>query len=99
MTFFKCGSASLGTAIHHTGADGLAALDFVNTWAAIARGGAQGDAAAPRPWLDRTPLRARSPPIVRFDHADECSRRGGGPSKKAVPFEWAMLPMSKAQVD
>ncbi|KAG2662210.1 hypothetical protein PVAP13_1KG534404 [Panicum virgatum] len=52
--------------------------------------------AAPRPWLDRTLLRARSPPAVRFDHA-EYSRRGGGGSK--VPFDSAILPVSKAQID
>jgi shikimate O-hydroxycinnamoyltransferase len=98
VTFFKCGGVSIGTAIHHTAADGLAALDFINTWAAIARGQ---EAAAPRPWLDRTLLRARSPPVVRFNHA-EYSRRGAGSSSKAVnkvPFESAILPLSKIQVE
>jgi shikimate O-hydroxycinnamoyltransferase len=95
VTFFKCGGVCVGAAIHHTAADGLAALDFVNTWAAVARGAA-GEAAPRLPWLDRTLLRARSPPAVRFDHA-EYSRRGGGGSK--VPFDSAILPLSKAQVD
>ncbi|GJM87111.1 hypothetical protein PR202_ga03035 [Eleusine coracana subsp. coracana] len=97
VTFFKCGGVSLGVAIHHTAADGLAALDFVNTWAAIARG-AYDDTAALPPWLDRTLLRARSPPAVRFDHA-EYSRRGGASNKKVNPFDTAILPLSKAQVD
>ncbi|GJN22515.1 hypothetical protein PR202_gb10084 [Eleusine coracana subsp. coracana] len=97
VTFFKCGGVSLGAAIHHTAADGLAALDLVNTWAAIARGA--DDIPMPRPWLDRTLLRARSPPVVRFDHA-EYSRGGGGSSKKKVnPFDSAILPLSKSQVD
>ncbi|KAL6911625.1 hypothetical protein ACP4OV_000430 [Aristida adscensionis] len=97
VTFFKCGGVCVGAAIHHTAADGLAALDFVNTWAAIARGAA--GEAPPRPWLDRTLLRARSPPVVCFDHA-EYSRRGGGESKSAkVPFDSAILPLSKAQID
>lgn len=95
VTFFKCGGVCVGAAIHHMAADGLAALDFVNTWAAIARG-TGGEAAALRPWLDRTLLRARSPPDVRFDHA-EYSRRGGGGSK--APFDSAILPVSRAQVD
>ena len=96
VTFFKCGGVCVGAAIHHTAADGLAALDFVNTWAAIARGASE---AAPRPWLDRTLLRARSLPAVRFDHA-EYSRRGGGGSKAGkVQFDSAILPVSKAQID
>lgn len=95
VTFFKCGGVCLGSAIHHTAADGLAALDFVNAWAAIARGAVREVTA--RPCLDRTLLRARSPPAVRFDHA-EYSRRGGG-SKAKVPFDSAILPMSKNQVE
>lgn len=101
VTFFKCGGVCLGAAIHHTAADGLAALDFVNSWATIARGG-DDDVRGVLPCLDRTLLRARSPPSVRFDHA-EYSRRGdvsGGPSKPTrVPFDSAILPMSKAQID
>ncbi|XP_062220574.1 putrescine hydroxycinnamoyltransferase 1-like [Phragmites australis] len=95
VTFFKCGGVCVGAAIHHTAADGLAALDFVNTWAAIARGVCE---AAPRPWLDRTLLRARSPPIALFDHS-EYSRRGGGSKQEKVPFESAILAMSKNQID
>jgi shikimate O-hydroxycinnamoyltransferase len=97
VTSFKCGGVCVGAAIHHTAADGLAALDFVNTWAAIASKGA--DEAAPRPWLDRTLLRARSPPDVRFDHSEYSPRGGGGPKTARVPFDSAILPMSKTQVD
>uniref|UniRef100_A0A0E0HPZ7 Uncharacterized protein n=1 Tax=Oryza nivara TaxID=4536 RepID=A0A0E0HPZ7_ORYNI len=100
VTFFRCGGVCLGAAIHHTAADGLAALDFVNTWAAIARDVAgDGEAAAAavqRPWLDRTLLRARSPPAVRFDHAEYSRRRGGG---SKLPFDSAILPMSKNQLN
>ncbi|CAN6245795.1 unnamed protein product [Urochloa humidicola] len=107
VTFFKCGGVCVGAAIHHTAADGLAALDFVNAWAAIARGAGAGggEEASPeprRPWLDRTLLRARSPPAVRFDHAGEYPRRRGGGSNSTaarVPFDSAILPLSKAQVD
>uniref|UniRef100_A0ACD5ZSF7 Uncharacterized protein n=1 Tax=Avena sativa TaxID=4498 RepID=A0ACD5ZSF7_AVESA len=95
VTFFKCGGVCLGVAIHHTAADGLAALDFVNAWATIARGDVGVPAAGP--CLDRTLLRARSPPSVRFDHA-EYSRRASGPNP-TVAFHSAILPLSKIQVD
>ncbi|KAE8790130.1 shikimate O-hydroxycinnamoyltransferase-like [Hordeum vulgare] len=96
LTSFECGGVCLGAAIHHTAADGLAALDFVNAWAAITRGDAGVPAASP--CLDRTLLRARSPPSVLFDHA-EYSRRGGGESKPRVTFGSVILPMSKDQID
>lgn len=96
VTLFKCGGACLGVGIHHTAADGLAALDFVNSWATIARADDVG-VPAPSPCLDRTLLRARSPPSVRFDHA-EYSRRAGG-SSKPIAFDSAILPLSKIQVD
>uniref|UniRef100_A0A0D9WMP7 Uncharacterized protein n=1 Tax=Leersia perrieri TaxID=77586 RepID=A0A0D9WMP7_9ORYZ len=98
VTFFRCGGVCLGAGIHHTAADGLAALDFVNTWAAIARDDAAAAAAAKRrPCIDRTLLRARSPTTVRFDHA-EYSRRGGSGGSK-LPFDTAILPMSKNQIN
>lgn len=99
VTSFKCGGVCVGAAIHHTAADGLAALDFVNTWAAIASKGVDEAAPAPRPWVDRTLLRARSPPDVRFDHSEYSPRGGGGPKTARVPFDSAILPMSKTQVD
>ncbi|KAF8730130.1 hypothetical protein HU200_017101 [Digitaria exilis] len=100
VTLFKCGGVYVGAAIHHTAADGLAALDFVNTWAAIARGGAAGgEPSPPRPWLDRTLLRARTPPVVRFDHAEYSRHRRGGRTAAKVPFESAILPLSKAKID
>uniref|UniRef100_A0A0E0L8Q5 Uncharacterized protein n=1 Tax=Oryza punctata TaxID=4537 RepID=A0A0E0L8Q5_ORYPU len=98
VTFFRCGGVCLGAAIHHTAADGLAALDFVNTWAAIARdvAGDGEDTAVQRPWLDRTLLRSRSPPAVRFDHAEYSLRRGGG---SKLPFDSAILTLSKNQLN
>ncbi|KAM0918409.1 hypothetical protein ACQ4PT_008955 [Festuca glaucescens] len=95
VTLFKCGGACLGIGIHHTAADGLAALDFVNAWATIARGEVGVPAASP--CLDRTLLRTRSPPSVRFDHAEYSWRTGG--SKPGVAFDYAILPLSKIQVD
>lgn len=98
VTFFMCGGVCLGAAIHHTAADGLAALDFVNTWAAIARdvaGDGEAAAAVQRPWIDRTLLRAR-PSAVRFDHAEYSRRRGGG---SKLPFDSAILTLSKNQLN
>ncbi|CAM0913414.1 unnamed protein product [Alopecurus aequalis] len=99
LTRFACGGACLGVAIHHTTADGLAALDFVNSWAAIARGD---ESAAARPCLDRTLLRARDPPSARFDHAEyaRTAAAGAGSSKlPRVAFGSAILPLSRIQVD
>ncbi|TVU12293.1 hypothetical protein EJB05_45929, partial [Eragrostis curvula] len=96
-TFFKCGAVCMGTSLHRLTADGRAFANFLNAWAAIARGVCE--AGVPRPWLDRTLLRARSPPAVRFDHTDVYSWRGGGGAKPKVPFEAAILPISRSQVD
>ncbi|TVU12294.1 hypothetical protein EJB05_45930, partial [Eragrostis curvula] len=91
----RCASARPSTACL-TG-DGRAFANFLNTWAAIARGV---DAAAmPRPCLDRTLLRARSPPAVRFDHAAVYSGRSGGGANPNVASEAAVLPVSRNQVD
>jgi shikimate O-hydroxycinnamoyltransferase len=54
--------------MHHFVIDGLSAFHFIQTWASIARGSTT--TVAP-PSLDRTPLRARSPPTVLFDHSRE----------------------------
>ncbi|VAI32722.1 unnamed protein product [Triticum turgidum subsp. durum] len=68
VTFFRCGGVALGTAMHHFVIDGRSAFHFIQTWASIARGDAS---ATVLPSLDRTPLRARSPPTVHFDHSRE----------------------------
>ncbi|TVU12292.1 hypothetical protein EJB05_45928, partial [Eragrostis curvula] len=96
-TLFRCGALCLATSFHRLAADGGAIGNFLNTWAAIARG--FNEAVMPRPCLDRTLLRARSPPAVRFDHTDVYSWRGGGGAKPKVPFEAAILPISRFQAD
>jgi shikimate O-hydroxycinnamoyltransferase len=68
VTFFPCGGVALGTAMHHFVIDGRSAFHFIQTWASIARGSTTTVAT---PFLDRTPLRARSPPTVLFDHSRE----------------------------
>ncbi|KAL6890173.1 hypothetical protein ACP4OV_008936 [Aristida adscensionis] len=62
VTRFKCGGFALGLAMNHCMADGIAAMEFVNSWAKMARGA--GELAVP-PFLDRTVLRPRDPPPVR----------------------------------
>ncbi|XP_044445577.1 hydroxycinnamoyltransferase 4-like [Triticum aestivum] len=61
----KCGGVVLGMVTHHGVVDGTAALHFLHTWAAFSR---EGDRAVVRiPYLDRTLLCARNPPVVRLD--------------------------------
>ncbi|CAJ1964340.1 unnamed protein product [Sphenostylis stenocarpa] len=60
---------SVGVAISHTLYDGLAAIQFINSWAKLARG----DTLEPHemPFLDRTVLKVTSPPSPpRFDHLE-----------------------------
>lgn len=69
LTLFRCGGISLGLAISHMTTDGMSAAHFVSSWAKIARTGtSQIDQ---MPLLDRTPLRARDPPVKpAFDHGE-----------------------------
>ncbi|TKW19829.1 hypothetical protein SEVIR_4G045200v4 [Setaria viridis] len=101
VTFFSCGAVCLGTAIYRAAADGRAFGNFLRAWAAMARGVGEAEAAVPRPWLDRTLLRARSPPSVRFDHAVAVTSRRdvAGGSNPKVPFDTAILPISRDHVD
>ncbi|CAN0880231.1 HCT [Linum grandiflorum] len=69
VTRFKCGGICIGIAINHTIADGQSALSFINTWSDIARCGAS-EATAVSPFMDRTILRARSPPTPKFHHTE-----------------------------
>ncbi|OVA17440.1 Transferase [Macleaya cordata] len=64
VTKFKCGGFVLGLSINHCMFDGIAAMEFVNSWGEVARG-------LPLtipPFLDRTILKARIPPKVEFPH-------------------------------
>ncbi|XVF65902.1 hypothetical protein PTKIN_Ptkin09bG0288000 [Pterospermum kingtungense] len=66
VTTFKCGGVGLGVGIHHTLADGISALHFINSWAETARGLSLSIA----PLMDRTLLRARVPPTPTFHHVE-----------------------------
>lgn len=66
VTFFRSGEVCLGTAIHHTISDGLNSLNFIKTWSDIARG----SDVTVHTSVDRSTLRARSPPTIRYDHIE-----------------------------
>lgn len=54
----------MGLAMNHCMKDGLCAMEFVNAWSDTARGL---DLKIP-PFLDRTILKARDPPLIEFPH-------------------------------
>lgn len=56
----------LGVGLQHTLADGTSALHFINSWANVARG----LPINPPPFIDRTLLNARMPPIPTFHHTE-----------------------------
>ncbi|XP_073119494.1 shikimate O-hydroxycinnamoyltransferase-like [Henckelia pumila] len=66
VTYFKCGGVSLGVGIHHTAADGVSSLHFINSWSDMVRG----LDIAISPLFDRTLLRARNPPQPKFKHIE-----------------------------
>ncbi|VAH99688.1 unnamed protein product [Triticum turgidum subsp. durum] len=65
VTFFKCGGVALGTATHQGAMDGTAAFHFFQTWSAFSRDGDRD--VVKFPYLDRTLLCARDPPIIHPD--------------------------------
>ncbi|EEE65224.1 hypothetical protein OsJ_20373 [Oryza sativa Japonica Group] len=94
VTFFRCGGVCLGAAIHHTAADGLAALDFVNTWAAIARdvagdgeaAAAAGAAAVARPHAPPRALPSRRALRPRRNQLNALKGAGAGAGKRLSTF-------------
>jgi len=64
VTKFKCGGFVLGLCLNHCMFDGLGAMEFVNSWGETARG----LPLAVPPFLDRTFLKARSPPKIENPH-------------------------------
>ncbi|KAG9155954.1 hypothetical protein Leryth_012035 [Lithospermum erythrorhizon] len=64
VTKFKCGGFVLGLCMNHCMKDGIAAMEFVNSWAETARG----LPIKTPPIMDRTILKARNTPKVEFPH-------------------------------
>ncbi|KAJ3703755.1 hypothetical protein LUZ61_007460 [Rhynchospora tenuis] len=67
VTYLKCGGVVLGFAFNHVFGDARGSFHFIQTWASITRGDLS---SIIPPSFDQTPLRARSPPIVKFDHTE-----------------------------
>lgn len=66
VTRFRCGGFVLGLCVNHCMFDGIAAMEFVNSWSEAARG-------LPLkvpPFLDRSILKARNPPKIEFPHLE-----------------------------
>ena len=57
---------SIGIRLHHVLGDGIACLNFINTWCDVARGAPM----ASPPLIDRTFLRCRDPPKPKFEHTE-----------------------------
>lgn len=66
MTKFKCGGFTLGIAISHTVVDGVSGMNFINSWAEIARGLTPSMV----PFHDRTLLKGRVPPVPKYSYDD-----------------------------
>ncbi|KNA08583.1 hypothetical protein SOVF_161350 [Spinacia oleracea] len=64
VTKFSCGAFAVGIAMNHCMADGISAVEFINSWGEIARG----LPLSIPPSLDRTILKARDPPQIEFPH-------------------------------
>ncbi|KAK1567857.1 hypothetical protein Q3G72_017531 [Acer saccharum] len=66
VTKFNCGGFVLGVCMNHCMFDGIGAMEFVNSWGETARG-------VPLnvpPFLDRSILKARSPPKAEYLHRE-----------------------------
>ncbi|KAI0518744.1 hypothetical protein KFK09_006180 [Dendrobium nobile] len=92
LTTFKCGGLCLGTAIHHQASDGIAATRFMSDWADATRDPTR---PIPTPCLDRTSLRARSPPTVQFHHPEFDLREG---PENQEPVSSTFLNVTPAQL-
>lgn len=95
LTFLRCGGVVLGTAMHHYVLDGRSSFHFIETWASMARGAVGANVP---PFLDRSSLRARSPPTVLFDHDHEYRHKAGSPiSNMPSELTGAILRVTNAQ--
>ncbi|EFJ29109.1 BAHD family acyltransferase, clade V [Selaginella moellendorffii] len=66
VTRFQCGGFVLGLSLNHAIFDGIAAMEFVNSWSELARG----VPLSVPPCLDRSSLRARNPLQIEFPHPE-----------------------------
>ncbi|GAB2278414.1 histone H3.1 [Dionaea muscipula] len=64
VTKFKCGGFVLGLCMNHCMFDGIGAMEFVNSWGETARG----LSLTVPPFINRSILKARSPPRINYQH-------------------------------
>ncbi|KAJ6803396.1 putrescine hydroxycinnamoyltransferase 1-like [Iris pallida] len=96
VTFFKCNGMTLGVASQHLAMDGYSALHFTNHWCKVARGRIT-ELDVP-PFLDRTVLRARSPPNPDLFYAIGYNPNSASGTAAGAPFTTAILKLSRKQV-
>ncbi|XP_078441170.1 omega-hydroxypalmitate O-feruloyl transferase-like [Wolffia australiana] len=65
VTHFRCGGFTVGLSMNHCMFDGIAAMEFLNCWSLAARG-----LPVSPPFLDRSLLAARSPPLLLHPHPE-----------------------------
>lgn len=82
VTRFKCGGFTLGFSSNHALLDGIAAGEFLANYASLVRG--EGMRTWPKP--DRTMLKARCPPHVKFEHFEYVWLPGIPFSKQPEPM-------------
>ncbi|CAN1230837.1 Omega-hydroxypalmitate O-feruloyl transferase [Linum grandiflorum] len=66
VTKFKCGGFALGLVANHCPMDGVSAIEFVNSWGEVSRGLPM----SVQPFFDRTVLKSREPPHIKFPHIE-----------------------------
>uniref|UniRef100_A0A7N0ZYY4 Omega-hydroxypalmitate O-feruloyl transferase n=1 Tax=Kalanchoe fedtschenkoi TaxID=63787 RepID=A0A7N0ZYY4_KALFE len=66
VTKFKCGGFVVGLGMNHCMFDGLGAMEFVNSWGEMARG----LSLKVPPFVDRSILKARTPPKIESAHRE-----------------------------
>ncbi|GLJ21957.1 hypothetical protein SUGI_0411250 [Cryptomeria japonica] len=66
VTRFKCGGFSIGLGTNHTVMDGMGTVTFMKNLASLA----STNTLAIIPYTDRSPLKARSPPLIEYQHPE-----------------------------
>ncbi|PKA65309.1 Omega-hydroxypalmitate O-feruloyl transferase [Apostasia shenzhenica] len=87
VTKFNCGGFVLGLAMNHCMFDGIGAVEFINSWGETARG----LPLAVPPFLDRTILRSRIPPVISFPHREFLELADASPAAALYYHEQPLL--------
>ncbi|KAJ3677187.1 hypothetical protein LUZ60_002911 [Juncus effusus] len=96
ITYLKCGGAVLGVAVHHAATDGRFFYDFLQTWSNFTNGTINFTSLQVN--IDRTILKARSPPIILSYNA-EYTDFPFVSNKISEPFTTAILPLDENQLN